>query len=143
MDKKELFSMLAEKELTEYGSVIPIDLVRAALGIKYPEYGTKKEFDELALAELSAIDYCRKALLKDGKYLAQERGSYRVLLPSENRAQVKAYMSAADRKLKAAMTLERMTPSDAKKAKESADVVTRIIMKQDSIARFGESAALA
>lgn len=125
---KELLSALRARELLEYGSVIKGDDVREILGIEYPEYGTKKDFDEVALAELGAVDYVRNVLLGEGKFIASHQGDYRILLPSENKRQVDAYMQQADRKLRRAQKLSRNTPnSESYEPAANADV--RIAMK--------------
>jgi hypothetical protein len=107
---KELLTALRDRGLLEYGSVIKGDEVRDILGIEYPEVGTKKDFDEVALAELSAVDYVRNVLLGEGKFIASSQGDYRILLPSENKRQVDMYMQQADRKLRRAHKLSRNTP---------------------------------
>lgn len=125
---KELLSALRARGLLEYGSVIKGDDVREILGIEYPEFGTKKDFDEVALAELGAVDYVRNVLLGEGKFIASHQGDYRILLPSENKRQVDAYMQQADRKLRRAQKLSRNTPnSESYKPVANADV--RIAMK--------------
>ena len=118
--------------MLEYGSVIPGELVRECLGIEYPEYGTKQDFDSVSLQELSAIDYVRSALLSEGKYLASNNGNYRVLLPSENKQQIDAYVSQADRKLRRALKLSRNTPAFADKVIADQSYA-RIVMKRESL----------
>ena len=129
---KELLHTLKERGLLEYGSVIPSELVRECIGIEYPEYGTKQEFDEVALRELSAIDYVRNALLSEGKYLASTNGNYRVLLPSENKQQIDAYVSQADRKLRRALKLSRNTPAIDDNANHDQGHA-RIVMKREAL----------
>ena len=129
---KELLSHLNERGLLEFGSTIPGDLVRECLGIEYPAYGTKQEFDEVALRELGAVDYVRNALLSEGKYLASANGNYRVLLPSENKQQIDAYVSQADRKLRRALKLSRNTPAIADKSRTDQSHA-RIVMKREAI----------
>lgn len=131
---KELLTTLRDRGMLEFGSVIMGDTVRDILGIEYPEFGTKKDFDDVALAELGAIDYVRNVLLNEGKYLAGDKGNYRILLPSENKAQVDAYMQQADRKLRRAQKLSQNTPTENRhKPEENADV--RILMKRSSVRR--------
>lgn len=110
MSKQDLLEVLKNAGLLEYGSVIQASLVRETIGIVYPDVAHKEEFDTLALAELSAVDYVRNHLLNDGKYLAQHRGDYRILLPSQNARQTENYMRSADNKLKRAIKLSRNTP---------------------------------
>ena len=125
---KELLTALRGRGLLEYGSVIKGEEVRDILGIEYPEVGTKKDFDEVALAELGAVDYVRNILLGEGKFIASHQGDYRILLPSENKRQVDAYMQQADRKLRRAHKLSRNTPNvESYKPNANADV--RIAMK--------------
>ena len=129
---KDLLLELRQRGLLEFGSVIKGSEVRDILGIAYPEYGTKKDFDEVALFELGAIDYVRNVLLGEGKYISSDRGDYRILLPSENKRQIDAYMSQADRKLRRAHKLSRNTPN-IDTYKPTADSNVRIAMKRETM----------
>lgn len=75
---KALLETLVALELTVFGAHIPGQVVRDALQITFPEVGTKAEFDKLALAELSGIDYVRNHLLNEGKYLRAATEGYRL-----------------------------------------------------------------
>lgn len=99
------------RKLTEYGSEFPATLVHEIVGIAYPDTASKRVFDELALKELSAIDYVRNVLIGQGKYLEARGDIYRICLPSENRVYVELYMKSADNKLRRASRLSRSTPS--------------------------------
>ena len=123
-----LLDELTAQGLTEYGSIIETSLVHSALGIVQPHTASKAVFDRLAMIELAAIDYCRNVLLGQGKYLQGTPSGYRVLLPSENKVQIDAYMGSADRKLSRALKLSRNTPGqiDAKTDQTEA----RIMMKR-------------
>lgn len=129
----DLMTRLREEGLLEYGSHIPASLVQSALGLLYPKTATKAVFDKLALTELSAIDYVRRHLLSEGKYITSAKDGYRILLPSENVAQVESYMRHADEKLKRALKLLRSTPKDA--ASFPAQTEARLHMKQSAVAR--------
>lgn len=133
---KELLQELKSRGLLDYGSHIPGEVVRDFLGIEYPEVGTKKEFDEIALLELSAIDYVRGVILNEGKYITSQNGDYRVLLPSENKQQIERYMASADRKLRRAGKLSRNTPL-SKYERKTDDTQARIMLKRESIRTFG------
>jgi len=122
-----LLEVLTDRGLTEYGSVIEASMVHEALGIEHPQVATKAVFDRLAMQELAAIDYCRGVLISHGKYLQGTATGYRVLLPSENKGQVDAYMGSADRKLSRALQLSRNTPGDAISHDQTE---ARIVMKQ-------------
>lgn len=111
MEHKDLMAHLRAAGQLEYGSVIKGDDLRAMLDIKYPERGTKKEFDALALVELSAVNYVRNILLGEGKYLIGVQGDYRILLPSENARQADLLMASADRKMARARRLMANTPA--------------------------------
>jgi hypothetical protein len=128
---KDLLQTLNTKGLTEFGSVIDEAIIYAALGIEIPDVGTRDQFRAIELIVLSAIDYCRKALLDEGKYLEATSGGYRILLPSENSAQVRKYMTAADRKLKRGLKLSKNTPKMDTKTPDNTDV--RIQMKLDQV----------
>ena len=127
---KELFAELEERGLLEYGSVISGAIVRRIIGVQMPEIGTKREFDDVALAELSAVDYVRNILLGRGKYLTGSGGNYRILLPSENKRQVDIYMSQADNKLRRALKLSKNMPSVVNRHDNTS---ARIMMKRESI----------
>lgn len=129
---KCLYQALEAASLLEYGSVILADFVQAVIDIQYPETATKKEFDSLALAELSAIDYVRNILLSQGKYLTFSQGNYRILLPSENKKQVEQYLQSADKKLNRAMKLHRSTPG-VDNVKHDYQAEVRLVMKQETI----------
>jgi hypothetical protein len=131
---KDLLQRLQHRGLTEYGSTFHGDDVRQWIGLQLPETGTKREFDSIALKELAAVDYCRNFLLGEGKYLAQEGSGYRILLPSENKDQVEAYMQHADNKLKRALKLLRNMPTTDVSAPPD-NTEARIMMKRSSLKR--------
>lgn len=138
---KDLYQSLKHAGLLDYGSHIPGDVVREVLGLEMPEIGTKAQFDAVALKELQAVDYVRNILLSEGKYIAGAPGGYRVLLPSENKAQVDAYMTQADRKLRRAQKLSRSMPTQNIGMADQTS--TRIMLKRDSIRGFGGHQPLA
>ena len=130
-----LLKGLEDEGFVEYGSHIPPEVVQDLLGIVYPKIGTREVFNRLSLIELAAIDYCRNVLLGRGMYLTgTSNGGYRILLPSENKTQIHAYMRSADRKLQRALKLNRATPNDAQG--ESPDQTdARITLKLNGIPR--------
>jgi hypothetical protein len=140
---KDLLQQLRRHGLTEYGSTFHGDSVRTWLDLEMPETGTKQAFDSIALKELSAIDYCRNALLNEGKYLTQDGSGYRVLLPSENRAQVDTYMNHADNKLKRALKLLRNTPAIDTETPDNTEA--RLTIKRETLkrTRYGDVARAA
>ena len=107
---RDVYDTLARAGLFDFGAVIPRATVYDLLGLDVPEVASKAVFDRIAMLELQAMDYCRNMLLGHGKYLAGTPSGYRVLLPSENKAQVDAYMESADRKLERALKLSRNSP---------------------------------
>ena len=132
-DGKCLLAWLRQEGLTEYGSVFRGESVREVIGLVMPEVGTKKDFDSVALRELSAVDYCRSTLLGEGKYLAQHQGDYRILLPSENGRQIEQYISNADSKLRRALKLSRNSPAmDGGTLDQTS---ARILMKREGLKR--------
>ena len=134
MEHKDLLAHLRAAGQLEYGSVVMGGHIRALLGLEYPEVGTKKQFDALALTELSAINYIRDRLLSEGKYLVGIRGDYRVLLPSENASQAEALMDSADRKMRRARKLLSNTPpSDTDTA--TAALLTRVAVRENATRR--------
>ena len=132
--QRGLLEALKKLGLTEHGSVIDASMVHEALGIHHPKMASKAVYDRLAMQELSAIDYCRSALLNEGKYLQGTQTGYRILLPSENKGQIDAYMGSADRKLARALKLSRHTPSAAMHSQDQTEA--RIVMKQGSHRRY-------
>lgn len=107
---RDVYDALDQAGLFDFGAVIPRAMVYDLLGLDVPEVASKAVFDRIAMLELQAMDYCRNMLLGHGKYLAGTPSGYRVLLPSENKAQVDAYMESADRKLERALKLSRNSP---------------------------------
>jgi hypothetical protein len=125
--QRGLLDYLDESGLTEYGSIIETCVIHQSLGIVQPAVAPKAVYDRLAMQELAAIDYCRGVLLLRGKYLQGTSSGYRVLLPSENKTQIDAYISSADRKLARALKLSRNTQVDTSNADQTE---ARIVMKQ-------------
>ena len=140
MTKGELFTLLEDKGLLDYGSVIRGDMIRKELEIELPTIGTKQDFSNAALAELKAVDYVRNILLGQGKYLASTSDSYRILLPSENAVQIEKYINSAMGKLKRSQKLSRNTPSGDHKRdyKQTA----RALVLMDSIKEKGRGSSL-
>ena len=125
----DLLQHLKTLGLLQYGAVIEREVVHDFLGITMPALGTRAEFDAVSLAELSATGAVRDALLREGKYLAATRTGYRVLLPSENKAQIDAYMASARRKLNRAQKLNRTTPVAHNHQADQTEA--RILMQQE------------
>lgn len=135
---KEFFAWFTDCGYTQYGAEVPVEVVRAFLELEYPIVASKKVFDDLALIELGYTDYVRNRLLGEGKYLTCSRGVYRVLLPSENAAQVDRYISGAVNRLTRAQKLSKNTPAEHKRHNDDTDV--RIELKKKAIQesqRFG------
>lgn len=110
MTNIETMTLLREQGYFEYGEVITGYQLRSAFEIEEIEYpAMKHEIDAQSLKELNAVDYIRNRLLNEGKYLKGDRDSYRILLPSENAAQVLSYMNSADNKLKRGLKLNKNT----------------------------------
>ena len=133
-----LMNGLVDQGLTEYGSVIPMSLVHEYLGITVPDVATREEFNRISLLELAAIDYCRNILLGEGKYLSGTASGYRILLPSENQAQIANYMTSADRKLSRALKLNRNMPK--MDSFQPSQIEARILLKRDGMRRGVSSA---
>lgn len=131
-----LLEQLRDDGLTEYGSHIETAYVHRAIGLQVPEVATREVFNRIGLVEMAAVDYCRAALLNEGKYLSGCRGGYRVLLPSENKSQIDSYMSSADTKLCRALKLSRNTPKEVGVAHDQ--VEARIMLKQHGMRRGGD-----
>ena len=131
MSKKTAFVILKEAGFFEYGAVVESSLFRETFEIEEVIYPAQRvDIDRQALQELSCIDYVRNKLLNEGKYIKQERDSYRVLLPSENTGQVLSYMTSADNKLKRGIKLNTNTSAEFR---ISTNDEVRAIMKRESI----------
>jgi hypothetical protein len=133
---RDVYDTLDRAGLFDFGAVIPRGMVYDLLGLDVPEVASKAVFDRIAMLELQAMDYCRNMLLGHGKYLAGTPSGYRVLLPSENKAQVDAYMESADRKLERALKLSRNSP----KASHLPDQTEARIMMRRNGCRHGAGA---
>ena len=109
--QRDFYDVLNHAGMFDYGAVIDRAFVHELLGLEMPDVASKAVYDRIAMLELQAMDYCRNILLGHGKYLAGIPSGYRVLLPSENKTQVDAYMESADRKLDRALKLSRNSSS--------------------------------
>jgi hypothetical protein len=138
-DHKGLHEALKQAGLIAYGAVIRGDHVRSILGLEYPEVGTKKQFDEIALAEMAAVDYVRGVILNHGMYIAGINGDYRILLPSENARQIELYMKSADRKLARALKLSRNTPRES--SGTNSQIEARLMLKRQGLRGRGADQA--
>ncbi len=131
MTNFDIYAVLEEAGYFEYGAIIEGQTLRESFDIEEIEYpALKREIDKQQLEELSVADYIRNKLLNEGKYFKQVRDHYRVLLPSENTAQVLSYMNSADNKLKRGLKLNKNTPAQYK-IHQNDEV--RAIMKQSNI----------
>lgn len=126
---KDLFEAI--DSLIDFGEFIPSKVVHEALGIDYPEVASKREYDSLALQEMSAVDYVRNVLLGRGMYIRGVPGGYRILSVSENMEQIEQYMNSADKKLRRGLKLLKNTPKEAGKYPDQQEA--RAEMKRESI----------
>lgn len=133
MMQMSLLEQLRERDLLEYGSVFPASLIRQLLGLEVPVMATFKEWDELRLAEMSAVSAVRDKLINEGKYLKACKDFYRILTPSENYEQAKFYEQQADRKLARGRKLINNTPRLADEKPSNA--AARLLLKEGSISR--------
>lgn len=124
---KALFAALEEQDLTEYGAFIPESLVHDIVGIHYPEQASLHVFERIRLRELQATNYVRAQLLKEGKYLKECNGGYRILTPDENAAQVRLINAQAQRRLRVAVKLWKNTPKQA--TTEHNNLAARMLLK--------------
>ncbi len=131
---RDLYSALDEQDLLEFGSVIPGHYVREIIDLDVPAMGTQILFREIALTELSAVDYIRNILLNQGKYLTCNQGDYRILLPSENARQCERYITSASKKLNRSLKLSRNTPAGDHPPLDQTTV--RALMKKESIRKL-------
>lgn len=139
---QDLFALLDEEGLLEYGAHIRGEIIREFLGIELPDMTTIIEFKKAQLVELTALTYIRETLLDQGKYIKAQGEDYRILLPSENALQVKSYHRSADRKYDRASRLSANTPHEAKDMSDHSD--SRIALRGSSPRRFdGGSAQVA
>lgn len=135
---KDLLSELESRKLIEFGKVIMGDDVRTILGIEYPDFegmdykALKRALGTIALAEMAAIDYVRNVLLGRGMYLKFANENYRILIPSENKAQIEQYISSADRKLSRALKLSRNSPVPDSERRDC-QMESRIMLKRSGM----------
>lgn len=135
LNKHDILDSLTNSGLLDYGAVIPVDYFRDLCGIVVPESGTLEDFKAVQLEELSISDWIRGRLLNDGKYFKLCKDSYRVLLPSENAAQIAIYMSSADSKLKRALRLHKNTDHNLVDDSSRAAISARLKSLQDKSKR--------
>lgn len=135
MNNREIMEALESEGLLEYGSFITGEKIREISGIDLPEFGSMEDFKSSALRELSITDYIRGQLIKKGRYLAAVKGDYRVLMPSENDNQVRAYMKSADNKLKRGIRLHDNTPKDYSDSR----VKVRLHARSEAVRKSKES----
>lgn len=110
-----LYEHLQEQGLLDYGASFSASLVHERLGLRVPERASYRTFARLRLQEMAAMDELRLALIDEGKYLKESSsGSYRVLLPSENAAQIEKYHAEARRKIARARKLAQHSPPEAR-----------------------------
>ena len=131
MTGKDLLAWMRERGLTDYGCTISGEAIRAVLGIVVPRVGTWEDFNSVQVQMLNPIGYVRDALLAEGKYLRCERDMYRILLPSENAAQIRSFQDSADNKLRRAETLAKTTPMEHKDVRDNTEV--RLAMMRSSL----------
>lgn len=130
--QRDIFDALHSRGLFEFGAVITTETVHEIMGVEMPDVAPKSVYDRIAMMELQAIDYCRNILLGQGKYLAGTPSGYRVLLPSENKTQIDAYIESADRKLARALKLSRNTPTESLQPDQTE---ARIMMRRNGVRR--------
>ena len=131
---REAIQELQNRNLLGYGSFIPDSVIYNLIGIEIPESGTKEQFDAIRLKELSFVGSLRELLLDHGKYIAQVPNGYRILLPSENMAQVRAYEEAGNRKWGRARRLDKSTQRAAASPPQLGNE-TRLYLKTTSRTR--------
>jgi hypothetical protein len=110
---RAIVKMMEEAGMLGYGSIIDGDSFREMIHVKYPETGTKAEYDRLELMELSRVDFIRGELLKKGRFLLRENGNYRIALPSEHAQIIDRYLESANRKINRARLLGKNSPPSA------------------------------
>ena len=96
----------------EYGSIISQDEIYELFGINMPEIGTKQEFQEPILQELSVVGLIKKRLVETGRHIKKEGDCYRIILPNENIKQAELIRESMRRKQKYMATLLKNTPKE-------------------------------
>jgi hypothetical protein len=129
---KDLFSAI--EGMIDFGHFIPSSVIHQALGIAFPDVASKKEFDSLALMEMSAVDYVRNILLGRGMYIRGVHGGYRILSISENMEQVDQYMKSADRKLRRGIKLLKNSPKKPGEYPDQQEALAE--MKRENISAY-------
>jgi hypothetical protein len=129
--RESLFDALEGNGMLEYGSFIPGEFVRRIIGLQMPDVGTRKQFADISLRELSAVDAVRERLLNFGKYIAASGDGYRILTPGENSAQIDRYLGHAQNKIRRARKLERT--SQALTSGKPSTAAARLLMTEKSL----------
>lgn len=107
---EEFIKFMRESGYCEYGAVVSGAVVREVLGIHIEGIDTYAEFLQAQQTEKFKMLALKDILLNEGKYLKQDGDLYRVLLPSENLAQVARYEEGANAKLRRGRLLLSNTP---------------------------------
>ena len=107
--KRFLYDRLDELGLLEYGSYIEKEIVMGLLGIELPEMATYEEYQRIQIKLLQHTAHCRDLLRKEGKYLKEDRGGYRIPALSENVRFVEKYIEDGIAKINRGMELNRST----------------------------------
>lgn len=106
---KELFIRLNESGFFDFGNVITEQEILDLFDLKKPTFGSYEAFKEFDLKLLGITAFFRNQLIKEGKYLKQTNGDYRVLLPSENAKIIELLYQSANRKLQRGIRLAKNT----------------------------------
>jgi len=138
-----LMKALIAQGLTDYGSIIPRELVREALELVAPDMGTEAEYRALVLEELTAVAPVRDELMEEGKYLKGTPSGYRILGVTENKEQVRAYDEAATRKTRRADLLNKNTPAQYRNSERDTTATTAARRQHSADTRAAHHARLA
>lgn len=127
-----LWFALEEAKHIGHGNSFPVSFVQEVLGIKTPKLASKREFEKLALLELTAVDFVKSRLLDAGMWLTRRGEEYYIPLPSENAHFIDNMLASASRKIKRARILRSNTPPDSETPAETTRA-SRILMAEDSV----------
>lgn len=108
----DLFDHLELMGCLSYGGTFTRSMVLDAMDVEIILEGTREDFQEMDLAELEAVGYIRNVLINQGKWVVRKGETYRVLMPSENEGQIRAFSQRGDRAYLKATKLAKSTPPE-------------------------------
>lgn len=138
-EQQETLQQLINAGQFDYGDTYSIDEFLKLFGFsrlginddlsKYSAEQLRDKFQKEQLAILNVYNIVSQELLKVGKYIKQDKGVYRICLPSENADIADSLMKGAQRKIgKARKLLKNTSPEFF----ESSNIGSRLLLAEQS-----------